>query len=113
MSQIGDDGINKEILSDDTLRASTEEIQEGCDLSGELIELEGFDSYILIETFQNTSVDSGIPSHEGTHAPVDEKSDRAPSDADLSSVHVGAVAVNDEAAECDDLQTSQEMVPYS
>ncbi|KAJ8570822.1 hypothetical protein K7X08_037794 [Anisodus acutangulus] len=144
---MGDVGINKENLNGDTLRASTGEIQEGGDLSGELIEAEdigyhqhgqmpikklileneqdnvnqqdhvivnagGFSSQILIEIFQNTYVDCCISSHEETHVSVDEKSDSAPSDADLSFVH-GVVAVSDEAAECDDLQTSQKMVSYS
>ncbi|KAK4366550.1 hypothetical protein RND71_014430 [Anisodus tanguticus] len=127
---MGDVEINKENLSGDTLRASTEEIQEGCDLSEKLIESEEsilaneqvdvnqqdlvtVDAVILIETFQNTSLDSGILSYEGTHVPVDEKSDSAPSDANLSSVLVGAVVVSDEVAEFDDLHTSQELVTYS
>ncbi|KAJ8538722.1 hypothetical protein K7X08_030018 [Anisodus acutangulus] len=73
----------------------------------------GFGSQILIETFQNMSLDSGIRSYEGNHISVDEKYDIAPSDADLSSIPVGVVAMSDEVAECDDLQTSQEMVSYS
>ncbi|KAJ8574452.1 hypothetical protein K7X08_026257 [Anisodus acutangulus] len=78
-----------------------------------IVDAWGFDSHILIETFQNTSVNFGIPRHEETHASVDEKSDSAPSDTGLSFVLAGAVAVSNEAAACDDLQTSQEMVSYS
>ncbi|KAK4349721.1 hypothetical protein RND71_032476 [Anisodus tanguticus] len=96
---MGDVEINKKNLSGDTLRVSTEEIQKGSDLSGELIESEGFGSHILIESFKNKFVDSVSPRHEGTHTPVDEKFDSAPSDAGLSCVPIGAIAVSDEATE--------------
>ncbi|KAK4347884.1 hypothetical protein RND71_034223 [Anisodus tanguticus] len=130
-----DVGLNKGNSSGDTLRASIEEIQEGGELLGELIELEdvgghqhghvptkesilateqvdvnqqdhNFGSQIKFETFQNTSLDSDIPSHEGTYMPVDEKSVSTPSNVGLSSIVVGAVMVSDEVEQFDDLQTS-------
>ncbi|KAJ8544132.1 hypothetical protein K7X08_028643 [Anisodus acutangulus] len=110
---ISDVGINKKNLSGDILRTLTEEIQEGGDLLRELIKSEGFGAQILIEIFQNTSADSSIPSHKGTHALVAGKSDSAPYDAGLSSVPIGVLTVSDEATYCDDFLTSQEMVSYS
>ncbi|KAJ8544867.1 hypothetical protein K7X08_017450 [Anisodus acutangulus] len=137
-----DVGLNKGNSSGYTLRASTEEIQEGGDLSEELIELEdvgghqhghvptkesilateqvdvnqqdhNFGSQIQFETFQNSSLDSDIPSHEETYMPVDEKSVSTPFNVGLSFVVVDDVMVSDEVEQFDDLQTSQELVPYS
>ncbi|KAJ8570041.1 hypothetical protein K7X08_006618 [Anisodus acutangulus] len=109
---MGNVGINKGNSSSDTLMASTEEIHERGDLSGELTESEIFYSHLQIESFQNTAHDSGIPSHEGTHISVDEKSVSAPSDAGLSSAIVGVGAVIEKNDQFDDLQTSQELVSF-
>ncbi|KAK4356821.1 hypothetical protein RND71_022431 [Anisodus tanguticus] len=104
---MSDVGINKENSNGDTLKALTEEIQEGGDPRGELIESEGFGSHIQIETFQNTSLDSDILSHEETHMPIDENFVIAPSDVGLSFVaDVGAIAVSDKVEQFDVLQTS-------
>ncbi|KAJ8547069.1 hypothetical protein K7X08_010655 [Anisodus acutangulus] len=72
-----------------------------------IVDAGGFGSQIQIETFQNTSLDSDILSHEETRMPIDENFVIAPSDVGLSFVtDVGAIAVSDKVEQFDVLQIS-------